>query len=94
MANFSLIYCFLINLIFSIIGIGAKLDFAKPENEDIIYGIGGIYAILTFIPYYVPIISLITGFERKFSAIATVLNTIGQFIFAICLMAYSFTQLI
>ena len=89
----SLLCCLGINIIFSFLGLYLQIDCSIPENQDKMYGIATLYVFLTCIPFYLPIISLIAGFERKISALATIINYIGFIFFLICFFSFSFGNL-
>lgn len=87
LAVVSIVYLFILNCIFSLIFM--SLAPKDAMNEDIMYGILGLYALLYFVPFHIPIVSLIIGFERKFSAVATFFNFAGLIvlsIFMVCAM--------
>lgn len=74
------IFCSLfITLFFALVCV--TTDTKDVAEFDFKAGMTIFYTLFLFIPYFIPITSLCMGFEKKISAIATVINTIVSIIF-------------
>ena len=75
----SIFGCLFITLVFILVCMSAEPN--EIAEFDLKAGMTIFYILFLFIPYFIPITSLCMGFEKKISAIATVINTMVSIIF-------------